>query len=249
MDTESTTQRRSLLAPVLALAALAVLLVLLLTIWREPVLGLFANRERLQAWVHSLGAGGPLAIIGLQIVQIVVAPIPGQFVGLASGYLYGPWWGALYSMIGVILGNALALLIARRWGRPIVVRLVERDALARVDDLTQCLGLPVLLLIYIIPFLPGDSITLIAGLTAIPFQHIMLAVLVGRLPGICISAFLGSTATNLSAAQWVIIGVVVLVALAILYRCREALKRQAWALVDRAKRAREQDRRDSGDVE
>jgi len=208
--------------------------ILLLTVWREPVLALFLQRERLEALVARLGPAGPLAIIGLQIVQIVLAPVPGQVVGLASGYLYGPWLGTLYSMIGVLLGNTIAVLVSRHWGRPAVERLIDPGTLARVDRLTARLGLPLLLLIYILPFLPGDTITLVAGLTDIPLRSILLAVLCGRLPGIFISAFLGSTATALTARQWIAVIAIVAIAAVLIFRCRASLQRLMWTVVERA---------------
>ncbi len=221
------------LAPA-ALGLLALALgALLLTVWRQPVLGLFLQPGRLEALVDRLGPAGPLAIVALQVLQIVVAPIPGQLVGIASGYLYGPWLGTAYSMAGVLLGNLLALQIARRWGRPVVERLVDAGALARADHVTQSIGLPVLWLIYLLPFLPGDTITLVAGLTEIPIRSIMLAVLFGRLPGIFISSCVGHTATALTARQWIAIGALALVAAAAVLRWRAPLQRRMWSLVER----------------
>ncbi len=218
---------------IVLLGIAAALGIVLLTVWREPVLGLFLQRGRLEALVRQLGPAGPLAIVGLQVVQIVLAPVPGQLVGLVSGLLYGPWLGTLYSMAGVLLGNAIAVAIARRWGRPAIERLVDARTLARVDRLTGRLGLPLLLLIYMLPFLPGDTLTLVAGLTDIPARHIMLAVLCGRLPGIFLSAFLGSSALLLTANQWIAVAAAAAVAIALLVRFRAALQQRLWALLER----------------
>src|SRR5690606_25757833 len=45
-----------------------------------------------------------LAFIGLQVAQVVVAPIPGQLVGLVAGYLFGFWLGLALTMGGLALG-------------------------------------------------------------------------------------------------------------------------------------------------
>ena len=104
--------------------------------WREPLWALVGDRERLQAWVARLGPWGPLATIGLNIAQVILAPIPGQIVGVMNGYLYGIAAGTLYSMIGLVIGTATAMVLGRRFGRPLVERLVNPTQLARWDDIT-----------------------------------------------------------------------------------------------------------------
>ncbi|MEF8827066.1 MAG: hypothetical protein V5A34_11250 [Halapricum sp.] len=50
----------------------------------------------------------PLAFVLLQAVQVVIAPIPGQVLALASGWLFGLVWGTVYSIIGATLGSYTA---------------------------------------------------------------------------------------------------------------------------------------------
>ena len=80
--------------------------------------------------------------IGLNVAQVLLAPIPGQFVGLLNGYLYGPWLGTFYSMIGLLLGTALAMGLGRWFGRPLVERLVNPAQLARWDQIAVRQGPP-----------------------------------------------------------------------------------------------------------
>ena len=100
----------------IALVALAVGL-----LWGPDLYRLLADRQVVQAWVAGFGPWGPLASILLNIVQVLLAPVPGQTVGLVNGYLYGVGLGTLYSLIGVQLGSALAMGLARTFGRPLVV--------------------------------------------------------------------------------------------------------------------------------
>jgi len=207
--------------------------ILTVTVWREPLLGLFLEPRRLQGLVHSLGPAGPLAIILLQMAQVLLAPIPGQVVGLASGYLFGPWLGTLYSMAGLLLGTLVAVWIARRWGRPVIERLVDTGTLARIDRLSKNLGVPLLFLVFLLPFLPDDAILLVAGLADIPVASIVLAALFGRLPGVLVSTWLGAGASGLTATQWAaIIGGTIIVA-APIYHWRAHLERLMWSLIER----------------
>lgn len=97
--------------------------------WLVYVSGLwefFTSKQRLIAFLDSLG---PFAIVGfvvLQVLQVVVAPIPGEVTGLIGGYLYGPVAGVVLSTIGLTLGSYIAFALARVFGRPFVERFVEQ---------------------------------------------------------------------------------------------------------------------------
>jgi uncharacterized membrane protein YdjX (TVP38/TMEM64 family) len=218
-----------------ALGAVAAvgLAAVLLAIWRGPGLGLFVRRQTLQALIARLGPLGPLALISLQAAQVIVAPIPGQALGLAGGYLYGALLGTLYSMVGLTLGTALAAWLARRWGRPLVERLVDAEILARIDRFAERLGPLMLFVVFIVPFLPDDAIVLIAGLADVPLPGILAASVLGRLPGVVVLAWVGATAARFSPVYWAA-AVALALAIAIpLYRWRGELERGMWALIER----------------
>ena len=92
-----------------------------------------SDPHRLRSLILGWGAWGGLALVGLQILQILLAPMPGQVLGLVGGYLYGPWLGSVFNMTGTLVGSGLAMWLARRFGRPLVERLVSNRWLDRLD--------------------------------------------------------------------------------------------------------------------
>ena len=62
-------------------------------------------KAELQAW----GMWAPLVFIGIQALQVVVAPIPGEITGFLGGFVFGQWVGLAYSMVGLSLGSFLPL--------------------------------------------------------------------------------------------------------------------------------------------
>ena len=82
--------------------------------WREPLWEFFNNQEQVQAWIQGFGPWAPVVSIALNAAQVLAAPIPGQIIGIANGYMYGLWMGTLYSMIGSVVGRALAMLLGYR---------------------------------------------------------------------------------------------------------------------------------------
>jgi uncharacterized membrane protein YdjX (TVP38/TMEM64 family) len=164
-----------------------------------------SDPRRLRTLILGWGAWGGLALVGLQILQILLAPIPGQVLGLAGGYLYGPWLGSVFNMTGTLVGSGLAMWLARRFGRPLVERLVSNRWLDLLDGFARRRGAAVFFLIFLFPFLPDDAACFVAGLSPLPLGELLLIVLVGRLPGVFIPNWLGAHATELSPVQWALI--------------------------------------------
>ncbi|KAB1189004.1 MULTISPECIES: TVP38/TMEM64 family protein [Haloferax] len=155
-----------------------------------------ADPQELRTVLLQVGPLAPLAFIAVQILQVLVAPVPGQALGFASGFLFGALWGTVYSMVGIVIGTTLAVVLARHFGRPYVERVVTADALALFDDTVATHGLAVLFLIFLVPGLPDDAICFAAGLTDIPVRRIVAVAAVGRLPGFLLVNLAGSAAAN-----------------------------------------------------
>jgi uncharacterized membrane protein YdjX (TVP38/TMEM64 family) len=98
---------------VLRVAAFVLFFLVLLLVSRQA-LPLFANPEYARALIGSYGPLAPLVFIGLQIAQVVIAPIPGQAMGVVSGYLFGAALGTLYSVTRSPGSTASPTDVARR---------------------------------------------------------------------------------------------------------------------------------------
>lgn len=169
--------------------------------WREPLRSL-TDQEAVQTWVTRLGPWGPLATISLNAIQVILAPIPGQFIGVINGYLYGIALGTLYSIVGLVIGTATAMVLARRFGRPLVERLVREDQLARWDRVTSGQGPLFFFLIYLFPFLPDDVISFVVGLSPLSIARMVVLATLGRLPGVFVSSWVGAQGYALPWWMW-----------------------------------------------
>jgi uncharacterized membrane protein YdjX (TVP38/TMEM64 family) len=215
-----------------ALLIAAGLLVALAT-WSRPLYQFATDQERIRAWVAQLGLLGPLGIIALQVAQTLIAPIPGQAVGVVSGYLYGLWWGTLYAMAGLVAGSLLGFLLARFLGRPLLRQLVGEHSLARLDDLARRGGALLFFLIWVLPFTPDDLACLAAGLTPMPTRQFLILVTLGRLPGVLLTTWIGANAVRIGPTWWAIgIGALALAAL-VVWRWRGPIERSLLRFLDR----------------
>ncbi|MEK7314558.1 MAG: VTT domain-containing protein, partial [Candidatus Eisenbacteria bacterium] len=160
-----------------ALVAVAAATLLFLR-WVLPIF----TREHLTAWVKEAGAWGPLVLLGMQALQILVAPIPGVFVPIMAGVLYGPVVGPLLTMAGTLIGSAVAYWIGRLAGRVVAERWIGKPALDKAHDLLQGKRWLALAAIFLIPFSPADALCFVSGIVGMGWGPFTAAVLVGRLP-------------------------------------------------------------------
>jgi uncharacterized membrane protein YdjX (TVP38/TMEM64 family) len=173
--------------------------------WVLTALSLLRDRVGLQTWLASFGAWAPLVAIALSAAQVIAAPIPGQVIGLADGYLFGAWLGTFYSFIGVMVGTGIVLALTRRWGRPLAARLVPPTQLEKLDRLVARRGELFFFLIFLLPFLPDDLTCIAIGLTNLPLARMMVLIAIGRLPGLIAASWLGAYAADITLTGWIIL--------------------------------------------
>jgi len=160
-------------------------------IFGGPITTLLTNKDKIVSFIASLGILAPIVFGFLSIVETVVAPIPGQIIGLAGGYIFG-WWGLPINFISSAIGCFIVFYLSRRFGRPLAEKMIKKSSLDKFDHLTKEKGSLVFFLIFLIPGLPNDVICYIAGLTEIPIKRLMALVLLGRLPSMIMINFIGA---------------------------------------------------------
>ncbi len=194
-ELERQTVARSARQRVVVVLAVAALL-LMLFIGREPIGALLDQREVARAWVLSFGSLAPLAYIFVCVVQILLAPIPGHFMSLMGGYLFGSVWGSLYSMAGLVLGAGLAAAIARHLGRPVIERLAGSQQLQAWERRLHIRSPVTWWLIFLLVPVP-DAVFYIAGLSGVPLRWLLPAVVLGRGPALILENWMGARSVEM----------------------------------------------------
>lgn len=178
----------------IAILALLVLAATIYVIWDAvtsgPLTRLFQNRDELVAYIKTKGVLAPIVYVLLQIAQTVFAPIPGNIVGGVGGFLFG-WWGILWTLIGSMIGFWIVFVLSRRFGRPLVEKVIQRENLEKFDFIIGKRAPVVLFVIFLIPGLPDDIVAYIAGLTEVKIKNLVLLAIIGRLPSIVVTNYIG----------------------------------------------------------
>lgn len=146
------------------------------------------NLDRLQAFVLEHWLAGILIFIGVCIVQVVIALIPGEAVEIAAGVIFGAWGGALLCLIGAVLGSILVILLVRKFGRRFVESLYPREKIEALPILNNPQKRNTLIaLLFFIPGTPKDLMTYVIGLTEVSIPMYLLLTTVARIPSILMS--------------------------------------------------------------
>ncbi len=174
----------------------------------------FMSRQRLLAFLDSLGPWAFAGFILLQTLQVVVAPIPGELTGLLGGYLYGPYLGIALSTVGLTLGSMIAFLLARMLGRPFVEKAVSTATMERFDYLLHHKGAFLVFLLFLIPGFPKDYLCYILGLGHLSILEFVVIGGLGRLFGTVLLTLGGNF---IKLHQYVRFGILVGVALTIVF--------------------------------
>ena len=178
----------------------------------------------MREWVGQFGAFAPLVFITAQVAQVIVAPVPGQVTALVGGYLFGPVAGTAYSMVGVTVGSAIAFLVAQRYGRPVVERMIDESLLDRFDGFVETLGVPGLFLFVVIPGLPDDVICFLAGLAHFRLFVFVGVMFIGRLPAYVVTNFAGDGLATGNVVEAVVLVAALVVFSLYAYRKREKIR-------------------------
>lgn len=194
---------------------------------------LFSDRVALEAFLDHAGPWAPAGFVLLNILQILIAPLPGNIIGVAGGYVFGFAIGFLLNLISMLMGSLLVFQLTKWFGKPLVDRFVGPKTSAFLQELTTKRGRRGVALIFLLPFLPDDALCFIVGLTPMSMRTFTLLLLGFRTPGILVSTLTGAGLINLTIQGWSVVGVVALLLLYLGWTRGEALENWVVKLVDR----------------
>lgn len=161
----------------------------------EPLIRFVKNPAELRAWVDQNGFLSRLGFIGIVIVQLVVAVIPGEPVEFAAGYAFGALNGAIVCLIGQIIGGALVFLLVRKYGVKLLEAFFPVEKINEMRFLRDSKRLNLLLFVlFFIPGTPKDIITYVAPLTKVSLGEFLLISNIARIPSVVTSSIAGGAA-------------------------------------------------------
>lgn len=190
----SAPRRRARLIAFAALVVVAVALAAACVNWLPAVYAWLSDPAAVRAFVAEHAVLARLAIVGVNVLQIVLAFLPGEPVELASGYALGFFEGTAACLAASAIGTSIIYLAVRRWGHRVVDLFFDQGYFERFDWLHRTRRLELIMLaVFLIPGTPKDFLTYFAGLTDMRFGTALAIATFGRIPSIVTSTIAASS--------------------------------------------------------
>ena len=198
--------------------------------WESGLLERMNSREEIRAMIEAAGPFAGAVYFFIQLLTVVIAPIPSNISMMAGALAMGFWPALLLGFAAIWLGSMGVFLLARRLGQRRVQALVDRGVMEKYLPVIREKQEVFLFLALLFPFFPDDMLCILAGLTSMPTGRFALLVLLARPWGLVFAALLGSGAFSLPLWGWAIwiAALIALFVLAVKYSGRIEDRLLAW---------------------
>ena len=184
---------KKLLIGKISLGLLGVLVIVVMLKYLPTMLELTASVDEFRDYILSIGKLGPLAVILFQLIQTIVAPIPGEMIQIAGGYVYGVTLGTIFVTVGMLLGALFAFFFARFMGGSYIEKLLQKERFKWMLNFMDSKKFSIFLFIFFfVPGLPKDLLVYFAGLTSIKPLKLFTILMIGRFPWMLASVTIGA---------------------------------------------------------
>lgn len=176
-------------------------------LWRSGLLEKINSLEEIHALIAKAGPFAGVVYFVIQLLTVIVAPIPSNVSMLAGALVLGFWPALLLGISAIWLGSMLVFLAARRLGQKAVQGWVDRGVMEKYLPVIKEKQDMFLFLTLLFPFFPDDVLCILAGLTTIPTARFALLMLLARPWGLAFAAMLGCGMISLPVWGWVLMAV------------------------------------------
>ena len=199
---QASDQKKHTLRAVLGAVCLVPLVAFGLCLWRSGLLSDIHSVYELRTVIDCAGPLAWLVFFILQMLTVIIAPIPSNVTMAAGAMALGFVRALLIGVAAIICGSLIIFLVARRLGRRAVRRLVDRGVLDKYLPLIEEKQDMFLFLTLLFPFFPDDTLCILAGLTNMPTARFFLIMAIARPWGLVVAALVGSGVIRLPLWGW-----------------------------------------------
>lgn len=191
-------------------------LLIFFTVKYAPVISKLTNEEyrlEFKENISQMGFKGVLVILGLQVLQTVVAVLPGQPIELISGMLYGTLGGTLLCVSGIFIGVIIVFFLVRKFGIEFMLLFFSKEKIDKIrnssifEDSTRFEM--ILFLIFLVPIFPKDIFIYIGGISNIKARRFIAIATFARIPGQLLGVYTGSKISQGNYLMAILIYVIV----------------------------------------
>ena len=142
--------------------------------------------------IQALGFLGIFLFIGIMGLQGLIIPIPSEIVLLATGMIWGIYYGGIMGIIGSMAAGMLCFYISKKGGRQLAEKFVGKKAINMADAFIEKHGIWAILISRTLPFIAFDPISYASGIVEMDVKKYTVGTLIGAIPRAFFFAWLGS---------------------------------------------------------
>lgn len=159
---------------------------------QHQIIEQFSSLEQVEAFFEEYKTKSIFVYLSLQILQIIICVLPGQGLQFAAGYMYGFWMGYIWSLLGALIGTVISYYLSKILGHDAMHMIFGEE---KIQDLLETFNskkaMILVFLFYLIPGLPKDICSYVAGLSEMKLKAFIIISLVGRSPAMMGSLLIG----------------------------------------------------------
>lgn len=185
------------------------------------------DEESFAAFLERSGTWMSILFIVIQFLQVVILPIPSTVTVVAGSALFGPFWGSVFSLIGIFVGSLTAFFIGRYAGYRVVAWLVGKDTLDKWQKKVKGKDKLLISAMFLLPIFPDDVLCFVAGLSSMSLGLFTGVILISRVLAIFMTSYSVSLIpfdTWWGITLWAVFAAAVIVLFVYLYRNSEKIE-------------------------
>lgn len=144
-------------------------------------LDIIENPDALQRLISKDLVVGAILFFGLQVLQVLIVPIPGGIITVVGILAFGPVLGFLLDYLGILLGSLLLFRLVRTYGRSAIHLMISEEKLSVYED--RFFGNyfhKLVSIVMLAPIGPADITVMLAGLSKISEKKMMTIIVLCR---------------------------------------------------------------------
>lgn len=204
-------QKRRRIVSISCFLLLIAILILITACFGNALLDMVKDPESFRQRTDGMGMLGKLLFVGLSALQVVLAVLPGQVFAMAGGYCFGAVGGTLLTVLGTLIGSAIAFLLARIFGLGVVTSFYSEEKLQKLSFLKESeRQYFITFVLFLIPGVPKDMLTYFMGLTEMRMSKFLIISITGRFPALLLTVLGGAAIQTRNLMLIIIVAVSVL---------------------------------------
>lgn len=147
--------------------------------WKQ---GILTSQENMQKFIMGFGTAAGIIFVLIQIIQVIIPVIPGGVSCVAGVIVFGAGMGFVYNYVGICIGSMLVFLIAKRYGRALMVKMFDKKLIDKYESWTEKNGrfTKLFALAIFLPVAPDDFLCYLAGTTRMKLKTFTAVILLGK---------------------------------------------------------------------